>query len=970
MIKKITIILFIFIYTFCHSQECLSDQYLRKIKSQNPLLENRIKKVISTFTSNQKSITNKQLNTQEAMIASDEIIVIPVVFNIIHNGEAIGTGRNIEQNKIDELITILNEAYSGKYGGIDTKIRFCLAKQNTVGQITTGVNRFLGNSTYDMYDINTEFNLITDQKIKKNFSSGFPNNLFLNIWVADLVRNGFNDMRGYSSFPYSLEDDPSTDEDESAYSRLDGVVLDYLQIGINTTNPPNINSSNGTAAVHEIGHWLGLFHTFKDDDSIACNETSCETQGDMICDTESIPSSGNTNVAPGNCLGYNCNGQITNAVQNFMDYQSAARLICRTKFTVGQKKRMRDILSFYRSSFYSQGTLFDFTACKASSYGGGGGGCTEDSTLPSQRISRPNIYQDLSQFVNPSIKFGERLEVNDKWLVTIYNTTAYYVTGTPPPTTPIVNTILIYKREGCKYALHQMIDVPLNNSQKTTDFGLLLNGDEIIISSAVTDQVSICRLNQSNDTWSIVQQIQNISSTSEVGNSTYTIGKFLFILERNTNADNIFRVYYKNDSGTYVFHQNIAVPGFNLPSLGKNIKSGNFTKNIINFNSSSFTGSYDPLEILVSNGRGSFVMFELNSSNVWNLKTTVQPAGLSSSEGVLDFEVSNDFIYVITGLNPNGYLNDTMYLYTFKITDRTGTNFPFQGDYNKQEIISNTQINSDVKLKVFNNQFLFIDNIQFEPLGLFYNSNFGSASLPNWQRNNKKKITCANRVGDPDDFEVFGNLLFYGYGGATINIYNLSDILTREGYDQTFIDNSDFYNKKVNIMPSDYSTSAQIITIGESNKIEFNYVEKEFIANNRVVLKPGTIISGGSKVKLKITDIYGLCNSIVASKKSNEKLDFRDDEYLSTTELEKTIEREGKAILSPNPNNGVFTISFGIKEGTLVNCIIYDSTGKIMFSDHTDKSVMSVNLPHLQTGVYLIRLTGNNYNETIKFIKQ
>ncbi|MFH7011595.1 zinc-dependent metalloprotease [Flavobacterium sp. FlaQc-52] len=974
MIKKITLIVFIFTGTFCYAQECLSDHYLKRIKSKNSGLENRIKKVISTFNSNEKNLTNKQLSAQE--IIGEEIVVVPIVFNVIHNGEAIGTGRNIGQNKIDELVTIVNEAYSGKYGGVDTKIRFCLAKQNVLGQVTTGVNRFVGNASYDLYDINTGFSLNTDDQIKKNISAGFPNNLFLNIWIADLKHNGFNTLRGYSSFPFFLEDNPLTvDEDESIFNGLDGIVLDYLQVGINTVNPPDNTSSNGTAVVHEIGHWLGLFHIFQDDDTIECNETSCENQGDMICDTESVRESGITNVvASGNCLGNNCNGQTTTVVQNFMDYQSGARLYCRTKFTAGQKKRMRDIISFYRSSFYNQGTSFDLTACKSTSLGGGSSGtpCSLDQNLPVQRLPRPNIYQDFTHVINPSIKFGERFEVNDKWLVTVYDTNGYYETGTPKPPTMLVNKVVIYKREGCKYALHQMIDLELSNLQLRTDFGLLLNGDEIIVTSSILDEVYIYRLNESSDMWSLVQQIKNNSSDSEVGNSVYTIGKFLFILERSTTSDNIFRVYYKNNVGTYVFHQNIAIQGFSLPTLGKFLQSGNFIKKNVDFNSDTFTGSYDPPEILVSRTFGvGLVLLELGNNNMWSLASTIQPVGMSSAERTLDIELSKDFIYILTSAHTEGTPNeDVLYFYSYRVTDRSGSNFPFQNIYTRQAIVYNPgQIYSDTKMQLFNDQFLLIDNIKYISPTLFYNLNYGSGNFPNWEKRTTKIIGCSNPSSTSDDFEVFGNLLYYGNSEYTINVYNMSDILKREGFDQTFIDNSDFYNKKINIIPDNHSTSAQKITIGESGKVEFNYVEKEFIANNSIVLKPGTTLARGSTVNLKITDIYGLCNSIVTSKKSTDQLDLNDD-HLNVTESENSIKPVGRVSLSPNPNNGVFTIYSGAAGGKQIDCVIYDSTGKEIFSESTDKSIFSVNLPYLPAGVYLIKLTGDNYKETIKFIKQ
>lgn len=517
--------------------------------------------------------------------------------------------------------------------------------------------------------------------------------------------------------------------------------------------------------------------------------------------------------------------------------------------------------------------------------------------------------------------------------------------------------------------MHQSIELSLSNVQRVTDFGLQLNGNEIIISSSLKDETYIYRLNESNYTWSLAQQIKNDSS-SEVGSGTYTVGRFLFILENNTGADNIFRVYYKNDMGTYVFHQNIGVVGFNLPSLGKYLQSGNFSKTIVNFNSNTFIGSYDPPEILVAKSSGmGFAVFELNSNNMWTLSNTTIPPGMSTNEKVLDVEMSKDFIYVLTSeqTGVDGSLDDRMNLYSYKYTDRNGSTYPFQNAFTKQELLYSTDnIRSDTKLQVFNDEFLFVD----KSFKFYYNSNFNTTNFPSWKRNTAG-ITCANSVLDSDDFEVFGNLAFYGYSGATINIYNISDFLKREGYDEAFINNTDFYNKKINTIPENYSTSAQKITIAESNVVQFNAVDKEFIANDNIILKPGTTITNGSTIKLKITDNYGLCNSIVASKRSDNQLNS-NEEYLnlSYNEPEKVINEGDRVVLSPNPNNGVFTLYLGKENGKFVSCDIYDSTGKIIYNDNTQKSTLDINLPNLPTGVYIIKLNGDNYKEIIKFIKQ
>jgi hypothetical protein len=114
-----------------------------------------------------------------------------------------------------------------------------------------------------------------------------------------------------------------------AQPRLDGVVV------ARHTLPGGRHGrySAGDDAVHETGHWLGLYHTF---------EGGCSGQGDRVADTpaEARPSYSchlerDTCTSPGD-----------DPVHNFMDYGDDA---CMNSFTAGQVDRMVDLWSRLRA---------------------------------------------------------------------------------------------------------------------------------------------------------------------------------------------------------------------------------------------------------------------------------------------------------------------------------------------------------------------------------------------------------------------------------------------------------------------------------------------------------------------------------------------------------------------------------------------------------------------------------------------
>ncbi|MBY0427525.1 MAG: zinc-dependent metalloprotease, partial [Cytophagales bacterium] len=185
------------------------------------------------------------------------------------------------------------------------------------GNSTTGITRH--STTVDGFDV-----YLDDVKLK---SYGYwPSDKYLNIWVATLT--GF---LGYAQFPDNTGL-PGLDPTYSTAS-TDGVAINYRYFGYKTGTIVSTKYNMGRTATHEIGHWLGLKHTWGDENDCSGDDYCSDTPG---CSGQYFSSFTNSCPSPIQC------GSNARQVRNYLDYSDDG---CMNLFTRDQKTRMRTTLS-------------------------------------------------------------------------------------------------------------------------------------------------------------------------------------------------------------------------------------------------------------------------------------------------------------------------------------------------------------------------------------------------------------------------------------------------------------------------------------------------------------------------------------------------------------------------------------------------------------------------------------------------
>lgn len=257
-------------------------------------------------------------------VRGNKIYRLPVVVHILHNGDEVGTGFNYSKEHIKHQIKTLNDDFRRKAGtpgfnthpdGVDTQIEFALAEIDPEGNPTDGIVR-VNMKSVQVPPIGGNPVLLCSQ-----YSLWDPEK-YINIWSADMGLPP-GTLLGPGRFPIS--DIGGLPQEDNQYA--DGVFISAPHFGYTESGNPY---NRGRTLTHEIGHFLGLLHTFSDN-------SDCTSENDYCDDTPPIgsPTTGCPSTKP-----VACDGRPV-MIENYMDWSHDD---CMNIFTRNQTTRMHTVL--------------------------------------------------------------------------------------------------------------------------------------------------------------------------------------------------------------------------------------------------------------------------------------------------------------------------------------------------------------------------------------------------------------------------------------------------------------------------------------------------------------------------------------------------------------------------------------------------------------------------------------------------
>ena len=298
--------------------KCTSSELLKNYLVENPQMHQELEEFERQIV---HQMASQKLQTRSADIT------LPVVVHIIYKTNA----ENISNEQVYSQIDALNRDFNkqnnetsttspsfiplGVFQNLvaDCGIHFQLATRDAEGNPTIGIVRH--ETTKAVWAVSDDMKI----PAKGGFAPWNPAK-YLNLYVCNMGSKSL----GFSSFP-------------GMPASIDGVVIDFKAFGTNGTAAKPFNL--GRTCVHEVGHWLGLFHIWGDSD---CGNDYVDDTPTQKMEHTGCPTTPQYSTCKGT--------QTLDMSMNYMDYVNDA---CMYMFTNGQKARMLAVLDKKRGVILS-----------------------------------------------------------------------------------------------------------------------------------------------------------------------------------------------------------------------------------------------------------------------------------------------------------------------------------------------------------------------------------------------------------------------------------------------------------------------------------------------------------------------------------------------------------------------------------------------------------------------------------------
>ena len=297
---------------FSQSVVCGTDEYNDILRQQNP----------EKYRLAEEDL---QMKLDYDLYPEKDTIEIPIVFHVVWRDSV----ENLHDSIILQQLDVLNKAFNLENADttlltdtlVDWKgnfrIRFVLPTSDPWGDWSNGITRT------KTEELNFSY---WNNRIKSDLTGGkspWRTDKYMNVWIGNLASG----LLGYSQFPGGPDS-------------TDGNVIDFAVVG-NQMYPWTYNSqyAMGKVLVHEVGHWLNLYHPWGNNGG---------------CSEDYIPETG-TQAYP-ITTSYNCPDTLMSTcptptqerifVKHYMDYCGDS---CIVTFTKGQVHRGLTSLYSYRT---------------------------------------------------------------------------------------------------------------------------------------------------------------------------------------------------------------------------------------------------------------------------------------------------------------------------------------------------------------------------------------------------------------------------------------------------------------------------------------------------------------------------------------------------------------------------------------------------------------------------------------------